>query len=53
MKVTGGHTYSGHGDPWPPALSDSPDNSKLRDIIRPYVPVGVKWLSEWGGWVSE
>lgn len=31
MKVTGGHTYSGQGDPWPPALSDSPDNSKLRD----------------------
>lgn len=46
MKVTGGHTYSGQGDPWPPAFSDSPVNSKLRDIMWPYVPLGVKWLSE-------
>ena len=53
MKVTGGHAYSGQGDPCPPALSDSPVNSKLRDIMRPYVPLGVKWLSEWGGWVGE
>ena len=46
VKVTRGHTYSGQGDPCPPALSDSPVNSKLRDIMQPYVPVGVRWLSE-------